>query len=90
MILPVAGLEIALVALWIFAFRGAVGTTHQHWYVELPSLFMIAPTAAILISQTIRRIAPGGAPVACWVLVLALISNLVGFAFFCLMSGGGI
>jgi hypothetical protein len=89
-ILPVAGLEIALVALWVFAFKNTIGTPHQHWYVQLPLLFLIVPTAAVLISRTFHRVIRGSMPIASWALFIILISNLVGFAFFCLMSGGGV
>lgn len=90
MILPVAGLEIVLVALWVFAFKNTIGTPHEHWYVELPLLFLIVPTAAILISRSFRRVIRGSMPIASWALFVILISNLVGFAFFCLLSGGGV
>jgi len=87
-----ATLESALVLLWIMSFvrSGAVGSPHQHWYVELPSLFLLVPIATAIVAIGIRKREEDWRLGIFTFLLILLAANLVGFGVYAVLSGGGV
>ena len=90
--LAAAGVEIALVALWIASFvqAGDMGTPHQPWYVELPLLFLVFPIGVIAAALKIGRSSDGWRFGAYLVMACLLAANLAAFCLYGAVSGGGV
>jgi NADH:ubiquinone oxidoreductase subunit 3 (subunit A) len=85
-----AGVEAVLVAAWIGSFASAVGTQHQHWYVEIPLVFLVLPAASVIISAWIGKIRKNLRSGIVTVLGLLLFCNFLAFGFYGALSGGGV
>ena len=87
-----AGVELTLVGLWIVSFvgGGAVGSTHQQWYVELPLLFLLIPAASAAFAALARRISPNVRSGVSLFLLMLLGLNLCAFVVYVGLSGGGV
>ena len=88
----IAAVEAAVIVLWIgsFALGGALGTPHQHWYVELPAAFLIAPVGACVLVALTQRASSDWRMAAQVLVFLLLAGNLCGLLVYAAFSGGGV
>jgi uncharacterized membrane protein len=90
--LALAGVEAALAIFWIasFALGGAIGSPHQQWYVEFPTLFLVLPAGSAIIAVRTGNVPDDRRFGVQVVLIGLLVCNLLAFGFYGLMSGGGV
>ena len=87
----IAAVEAAFVGLWISTFaRTAIGTPHQHWYVELPLVFFAAPVGASVATMLTERVLVGLRMGALCLAFLMLAGNLCALLAYVALSGGGV
>jgi hypothetical protein len=93
MTVAIAAAEAILVFLWIASFvhGGAIGSSHQYWYVEIPIVFLVVPFVATTVSVVkTRRMGVEGRTGFNFLLILLLLANLIAFFVYGLLSGGGV
>lgn len=88
----IAIVEAALVSLWITLFirGGAIGSSHQHWYVEVPLLFLIVPATTTAFAIMIRKSGGEWRSGLYLLFIFLLAANLIAFCAYGVMSGGGV
>ena len=84
--------EAVLVSIWITLFirGGVIGSSHQHWYVEIPLLFLIIPITSIALAVMVRKVGDSWRSGVYFLLLFLLAANLIAFCGYGVMSGGGV
>ena len=86
-----SGVEAVLIGLWIasFALGGAIGSSHQQWYVLTPLAFLLTPALSAAFAAVGRRATREVADIVSALLLDLLAINLCGFGLYVGLSGGG-
>ena len=88
--LAISGIEALIIAYWIGAFARTIGSVHERWYFEFPFLFLVLPAVATVIAIKIDRSSDDRRLVTHLFLLGLLFLNVLAFAAYGAMSGGGV
>jgi uncharacterized membrane protein YhaH (DUF805 family) len=90
--IAISMVEAVLVSIWITSFicGGDLGSSHQHWYLEIPLLFLITPVTSIALAVMVRKAGDSSRSGVYFLLPCLLAANLIAFCGYGVMSGGGV